>query len=306
MKVLFAVDGSAGSLDAVSQVARLLTPGKDEVAFYCSPPTVRRASKVVSPEVLARARQGLVDAVFDEAKRRLPGNWPPEVQTITDAHDARHGIVTAAEQCKANLVVVGARGLGTFERLLLGSVSRAVVHNSKVPVWVARGGQGRQADSGVNLLLACENPELGYLQAEALAGFTWPPDSTCRTLTVVPSMFAGKVPEWLQQQARAPDVEEMVKTWAREHDEELRSMRACMEQFASKLPAGCRQSGPIVAEGEPASVILSTIAREKIDVVAVGAYRKNWLASTLLGSTSEAVLNHAECSVLVVPHRQEP
>jgi nucleotide-binding universal stress UspA family protein len=303
MKVLFAVDGSDGSFDAVGEVAPFLSLGKDEVALYCSPPSIRPGSAATSKDVLTRARQGLVDAVFDEARRRLPADWQSKAHTITGTQDARHGIVASAEEWGAELTVVGARGLGTFERLLLGSVSRAVVHSSKIPVWVARASRHRQPGQSFNVLLTCENPDLGGRGAEVLSRFTWPKDSTCRTLTVVPSMFAGKVPDWLQQRARSPDVEEMVQAWAREHDEELRSTRASMEQFTTSLPAGVRRLEPIVAEGEPASTILATLAREKTDLVLVGAYRKNWLASTLLGSTSEAVLNHAGCSVLVVRHR---
>jgi nucleotide-binding universal stress UspA family protein len=305
MKVLFAVDGSEGSFDAVGEVAPLLAPGKDEVALYCSPPSIRPGSAATSRHVLARARHGLVDAVFDEARRRFSADWQSAVHSIVGNQDARHGIVIAAEEWGADLTVVGARGLGTFERLLLGSVSRAVVHASKIPVWVARAPGRRKSGESVNALLTCENSELGCRRAEVLSEFTWPKGSTCRTLTVVPSMFAGKVPEWLQQRARSRDVEEMVQAWAREHDEELRSMRASMEEFTTKLPAGLRRLEPIVAEGEPASTILATIASEKIDLVVVGAYRKTWLASTLLGSTSEAVLNHAGCSVLVVAHRVE-
>jgi nucleotide-binding universal stress UspA family protein len=301
MKVLFAVDGSAASLDAVGQVAPLVDPARDEVALYCSPPAIGRTAKVTSPEVLARAQQGLVDAVFDEARSRLPEAVKRSAQTITDNADPRHGILAAAESHGVKLVVVGARGLGTLERLLLGSVSRAVVHASKVPVWVSRSLAGRDLGRGVQILIACENPQLGAPLADAIGGLSWPEGSTCRTLTIVPSMFAGQVPDWLQQRARSPDVEEMVQAWAREHDEELRSMRAQMNEFAARLPARCRRPEPIVAEGEPAGVILSTIAREKIDLVVVGAHRKNWLTSALLGSTSEAVLNHAPCSVLVVP-----
>jgi len=305
MKVLFAVDGSAGSFDAVDQVGRLLAPGKDEVALYCSPPTIHRKSSVTSQEVLARAQQGLVDAVFAEARQKLPAALQGSAQTITDDNDARHGIVSAAEKWGADLIVVGARGLGTFQRLLLGSVSRAVVHASKIPVWVLRPAEKGKARRGVNLLLACENPELGCRGAEILSGFNWPDGSTCRTVTVVASMFAGQVPAWLEQRARSPDVDQMVQAWAREHDEALRSMRAQMDEFAAKLPKLCRCAEPIVVEGEPAEVISATIAREKIDLVVVGAYRKGWLTSTLLGSTSEAMLSHAGCSVLVVPHPTE-
>ena len=41
--------------------------------------------------------------------------------------------------------------------------------------------------------------------------------------------------------------------------------------------------------------------REKIDLVVMGIKRKRAFAQAILGSTSEAVLNHAPCSVLLVP-----
>ncbi len=46
------------------------------------------------------------------------------------------GLLDAAEG--AGLLVVGTRGLGGFKRLLLGSVSRAVIHYAETPVLVAR------------------------------------------------------------------------------------------------------------------------------------------------------------------------
>jgi nucleotide-binding universal stress UspA family protein len=303
MKVLFAVDGSASSFDAVAQVAPLATAGKDQVAFYCAPPRIRRAGAVTSPDVLARARQGLVDAVFDEARARLPEPLRASVETITSPDDPRTGIVAAGERWGAELLVVGARGLGTFERLLVGSVSRSVVHSAKIPVWVARANPARTPPQPWRILLACEDPERGCPPADVLKGLSWPAGSSVRTITIVPSMFAGKVPDWLQQQARSPDVEEMVRAWAREHDEELRSMKARMSDFCATLPAALKAE-PTVAEGEPSGVILSTIAREKIDVAVLGHRRQNWLTSRLLGSTSEAVLNHAKCSVVIVPFQQ--
>ncbi len=251
--------------------------------------------------MITRARQGLVDAVFEEARKQLPESLRSGVQTITGSHDARHGIVTAADEWGAELIVVGARGLGTLERMLLGSVSRAVVHAAKVPVWVARAGKKNLGHPGANVLVACENPEKGCRQAEVLSAFSWPESSTCHTLTVVPSMFAGKVPDWLQQQARSPDVEELVQAWAREHDQELQAVRDQMSEFSKKLPGVCEHCSPVVTEGEPAKAVLETVAKENIDVVVVGVHHKNWLTTTLLGGTTEAVLNHAPCSVLVVP-----
>jgi nucleotide-binding universal stress UspA family protein len=302
MKVLFAVDGSEGSFEAVAQVARLLAPGKHQLALFCSPPSVR-AGWTTNPEVLARAREGLVQAVFDEARLRMPEALRGDVQTITTADDPRHAVTAAAEAWGAELVVVGARGLTTLERLLVGSVSRSVVHASKIPVWVARSPAPGKPHQGLNVLLACETPELGRRPAELLQALAWPEGSSCRALNVVASMFAGKVPDWLQQQARSPDVEAMVQAWAREHDEELRAARARMDEFCARIGAGLRCES-IVAEGEPAAVILAAIARENIDVVVLGHHRYNWLATRLLGRTSEAVLNHARSSVLIVPYHE--
>lgn len=46
------------------------------------------------------------------------------------------GIITVSEQDKADLVVIGTRGLDRVRRTLLGSVSDYVVRHSKVPVLV--------------------------------------------------------------------------------------------------------------------------------------------------------------------------
>lgn len=48
-----------------------------------------------------------------------------------------HALLAACD--RADLLVVGARGVGGFEGLLLGSVSQQVVHHSTVPVVVVRG-----------------------------------------------------------------------------------------------------------------------------------------------------------------------
>lgn len=43
-------------------------------------------------------------------------------------------ILKAAEFNKADLIVIGSRGLTGFKEMVLGSMSNAVVHRAKVPV----------------------------------------------------------------------------------------------------------------------------------------------------------------------------
>ena len=50
----------------------------------------------------------------------------------------REVIVDEAEKRGVDLIVMGSRGLGAWTRLLLGSVSNAVVHHAKCSVEVVR------------------------------------------------------------------------------------------------------------------------------------------------------------------------
>jgi len=47
-------------------------------------------------------------------------------------------ITSAAKSAEADLIVVGARGLGGFERLLLGSVSENVLRSAPCPVLIVK------------------------------------------------------------------------------------------------------------------------------------------------------------------------
>jgi nucleotide-binding universal stress UspA family protein len=299
MKVLIALDGSTGSFAAVDQVGRVLDRARDEIGLYCSPPEVRVATPHADPRLLGRAQEAVAEAIFEEARKRLPEPLQTRVRQIVGTQDPRSGIVTEAEAWNADLIAMGARGLTTLKRLLLGSVSSAVVHQTRIPVWVARAHPASDQYPS-RVLLTCENAQCGRPLADMLARFTWPEQTRFVALSVVPSIV-GRMPPWLEQQTRSPDIEAMVQIWAKEHQEERSRSQARLEEFVASLPEPLTKSKALVAEGEPTREILTTIQSEEIGLVVIGSQQKWSMATMILGSTSEAVLNHASCSVLVVP-----
>jgi len=294
MKVLIAVDGSAASLDAVAFAGHLVDPAHDEVAVYFSPLEIERKLPG-SPRTMVA---GAVAAIIDDAKRRLPEACASKVTPLHSSQAAAVGILESAAAWHADLVVVGARGMGTVERLLLGSVSRAVLHGSHLPVLVVRGA----APTGRGLrVLACHHQKSAAAVARTLGMLHWPPSTRGHVIGVAESMLAGPLPAWLEKRARDPDTAAIAEAWQQEHAAEVTDLAGRLEAFKGSLPSVFHEATPIVVEGNPGEKIISTAKTAGDDLVVVGRTPTDPLSRWLLGSTSEAVLMHAPASVLLVP-----
>lgn len=304
MQVLIAIDGSPASLDAVQQAGRILSPERDEITLYYSPPGIELVQSTPGV-VVQRGREAMAEAVFAEGKSRLPLGWPPAVRTILGTTDPREGVLHAARTCQSELIVVGARGLGRFERLLLGSVSRAVAHAAHNPVLVVRA-PGEPVDApGFSVLTAFDSEESGTRMAATLHRFSWPAGTTALSLHVVKSIFSGKIPDWLDVQSRAPDADALVKLWVEDHDRQLAAAAAQVRNVAQYLPRALQTCEPCVREGEPAHEIVELAREHSVDLIVIGAKASTPLGRLLVGSTAEAVLNHAPCSVLLLRQTSE-
>ena len=306
MRVLIAIDGSSHGFEAAQQASMLLSAASDRVAFYYSPPEMPgRAIIEGTPSVLERARAALVDTVLQEARARLPIQLRENTESIIGTQRPAHGIVVAARTWKADMVVVGARGLGPIKRMLLGSVSRSVVHEAETPVLVARP-RPHPERKYLKVLVACSGASECEWLGEVVRQFTWPASSIGRTISIVPSFFAGEIPQWLEEQARSPQADSLSQAWVLEHEAELTAKREEMAACHDRLPEPFRASTPLILEGHPANKILDAAAREEADLIVMGTHVHGALARMLVGSTCEAVLSHASCSLLVVPDHEKP
>ena len=146
MKILLAVDGSSCSDAAVEEVKKRPWPPQSEVKIITAVETPVMAGIGLEPwpadyyEELQKTAREAAKIAIDNAARKL--NEISD-KTLKISHEIiggppRQVIVEEAEAWGADLIVMGSRGLGAWNRLLLGSVSSAVVHHAKCCVEVVR------------------------------------------------------------------------------------------------------------------------------------------------------------------------
>jgi nucleotide-binding universal stress UspA family protein len=125
-KILLGYDGSEGAEKAAALAASLaLKYGATMIVChaYGHMPATAKPSEVrrlVNPVVERLTKLGIGTQVS------IPDEVPAQ------------GILSAADEHGADLIVLGSRGRGTLANLLLGSTSERVLHYAKVPVLIAR------------------------------------------------------------------------------------------------------------------------------------------------------------------------
>jgi nucleotide-binding universal stress UspA family protein len=202
------------------------------------------------------------------------------VERLVVCNRAGPALIEAAD-IDASLVVVGARGMSGFKGLLLGSVSRYVLHAATGPVAVIRADAGRGG-----------NPVVVGLDGSqpSRRALTWAVDyAICRKLRLV--ALHAWMPPYSPLGLYAPfDLGRQHQAAKHFLDEEL----ATVEEANLVEPIDRR-----VTEDRASSALLE--ASSLASVVVVGSRGRGQLSNTLLGSVSDQVSHYATCPVVVVP-----
>jgi nucleotide-binding universal stress UspA family protein len=144
MRLLVATDGSAHALRAAALAARLarempkveitvLNVGHIPAVVYGGAGAEAMADFTAIHDALDRDGQTILDATVREfADVDVP------IARLYREGDPSRAIVEAAEETKADLIVIGSRGRGQLGGLILGSVSERVLHRAGIPVLVVR------------------------------------------------------------------------------------------------------------------------------------------------------------------------
>jgi nucleotide-binding universal stress UspA family protein len=186
----------------------------------------------------------------------------------------------------AALLVLGARGVGGFKALLVGSVSQECLHHATCPVAIVRGDARELPERTRRIVVGVDGSEparraLGWALdaarghgAEVEVVIVWAfPYVTGEVLTGVtfdPSTLAAGANEVLDEALEAADTGGLVAPVIR-----------------------------TVVSGPSAAALLEVAA--DADLLVVGSRGLGGFRQLLLGSVSHQLAHHAECPVVVVP-----
>ena len=202
-------------------------------------------------------------------------------------------ICAAAEESHADLIVLGTRGKGGLEHLLLGSTAERVVSKASCPVLTvgmsqlcAGSASSALGFAGVTHILVavdfsdCSLDALEYavqvakqLKATVTILHVLEPVSYGLDLTLVHTAERERVHARIQKQ---------------------------LDAFVHAIALEGLSVDPAIRGGTPADSLIQFLGENRCDLVVMGTHGRRGLSHLVNGSVAEAVLRRAPCPVLTV------
>ncbi len=140
MKVSAAYDHSSSAEKILAELGKRRWPAGASLQLITavSPVMVYRDDLFPSAQEEERLRRAEAERIATEAATRIT-NFDAGVEVdVVEGDHTGHAIVSAADNFHSQLLVVGDKGHSLFERLMLGSTSRYVLHHAHQSVLVVR------------------------------------------------------------------------------------------------------------------------------------------------------------------------
>ena len=282
MKILLAVDGSDHSYEAVYAL-KFFAPAEHLTLLH-----VLNVSNLMSSNMAARVemeeyrgREQTMredgERLLDQVQSLLPIHAGPATKQLRIGPPAEV-VVSMAEEQKADLIVMGARGLGPVKELLFGSVSHNILTLAPCATLIVH--------SPVKAIKQILLPLQGASDAEAAVRFLqlkpFHEAVEVTLLTVLPS-------------TELPGPSDAATAYAEIVEKQTDSIKGAAEH----LRALGYQAQGIAVVGTPASTILHEAITRGSDLILMGTRGRQGMDRLVLGSVSHAVLHKMPCPVLV-------
>jgi nucleotide-binding universal stress UspA family protein len=293
--VVAGVDGSEDSLRAADLAANeaVVREVPLEIVHGFAPAMLGRPVTVppdlppiaTMPEPVEAELRRNAEQMLHEAGTRVRAAHP-DLAVITRLHDGAPSAVLTAASHHAGLVVVGHRGTGGFTGLLAGSVAVQLVSHSACPVIVSRGDVTTAADAPV--VVGVDGSEASQraaafaiesaarYQAPLVVLHAWPLDAAWP-----PELAASGYPPPAEPDVIGESLGELVKEYPQVTVEPRVLKHLAAHEALVEASEGAR-------------------------LVVVGSRGRGGFRGLLLGSTSQALINHARCPAAVIGPEAQP
>lgn len=280
MKVVIAMDSSQASQVALEQVAARPWPE----GSYFEVVGVAEPSHLWTTAEVALEEERRAHEVVGRAVERLRAARKDAVGVVYSG-DPKSVVLDCASRLGADFLVVESG---------FGNLAATILRYAPCSVEVVRGG-GKTSSGGLKILLATDGSGFSEQAAKSIASRPWPDGASVRILSAVELVLPAaralfEVPlldaEFLES-ARADAMKRAQDAVAR--------ARAILAATGLSL----EESISVLAD-TPGAVILQEAREWAADLIVLGSHGRHGMDRFLVGSVSEAVAMHADCSVEVI------
>jgi nucleotide-binding universal stress UspA family protein len=285
MKTLLAVDGSDNSYEAVHALKYFALAEQLTLlhALNVPRPAYPKMLPEVAEDLYKTVEQNMREdgeRLLDRVQSLLPLHAGPTTKHLRIGSPAEV-IVSMAEEQKADLIVMGARGLGPIKERLLGSVSHLILTLAPCATLIVNG----PVKAMKQILLPLEGPS----DAEAAIRFLQlKPFHEAVELTLM-TVLPWTEPPWPSGAAEAA---------AAAATEMLEKQTEYIEGVAERLCAIGYKAHGVALLGTPSAMILQQATTLRSDLILMGTRGRQGITRFVLGSVSHAVLHKTPCPVL--------
>ena len=213
-------------------------------------------------------------------------------------------ILEIAEQVKADMILMGARGLRATFGILLGGVAQQVVEYASCPVLVSRAPYNGLS----HVLLAIDSSAYSQQATSYLRKLNLPPSARLTVMHVLPPLpaeilsataseiwpiIADQIP--LSSSSSMRSVEDA--GWLVEEENQGRDLLASALDY---LKSAGREAEPLLLRGDAATEIINFAKDNKIELIIAGSRGLSQLRGLFIGSVSRKLVHYADSSVLIV------
>jgi len=304
-KILWASDGSKESEEALRYVALFASKYNSEIIGLNVIQPVNLVGLKVPSEVkkeLFSIQTGLEKKEYERMNRSLEQlklkdiKWDICVETGVPHEE----ILRVAEEEKVGLIVMGKRGLGLIDRMLIGSTALKVLRNSKVPVLAVKDGDGKGPVEIRRILVPIDifeklDSALNYAMDVA--------ERINATIAVVYILrldaYAYEIPSSVLAEDLMSVLEYLVRLSSdrlSKRVEEIKLKRAAVDKGVARLEI----STEVIHGINPAVSLVDYASSNDIDLIVINTHGRKGAKRLFLGSVTEKVIQESPCPVLAI------